>query len=163
MSPTNENRQTFKQYTARKKRLIIQKEFGNQKNSKKNEIIDLDKQILKLSEQKKKKEKELNEIDDQEFKKFANIFNNKELLNEMFHLGANTRFPTSILNDLENACINGIKDDINNVSDVIKKLCELDSQIFDEVSHTNCAGDILDKLGSLISLPEKEVDDNNGD
>lgn len=80
----------------------------------------------------------------------------------MFNLGTSTTYSLNIINDLELTCKNGINDDIKNVSNIIDQLYDIDNRINEEVKHTNCAGDLLDRFGSMISLPTKG-DDDNGD
>lgn len=159
---SKENCQTHKQFSARKKRLTLKREFDNKKQLKMNEITDIDEQIDKLKSLKEQKQNELNEIDEEAYQKFANIYNDKELLSEMFNLGTSTTYSLNIINDLEITCKNGINDDIKNVSNIIDQLYDIDNRINEEVKHTNCAGDLLDRFGSMISLPTKG-DDDNGD
>lgn len=160
MPHSNENCQSAKQFSDRKKRLTLKKGYKDKKDKKTNEIKDLNDQIAKLNEELRQKEEELNRINKQELKKFANIYNNNELLSEIFSLGSQTTYSATALNDLRDLCDNGINDDINNLPDIIEELCEIDKRINDEVEHTNSVGDLLDKLGSIVSLSPKGDDEN---
>lgn len=145
--------QTHKEFKERDKRLKIKQSFDEQENSKLNEIKDIEDEIKKLESIKKEKSKEYNDISSQKLKKLSKVYNDKELLERITELAEHTTFSNSNIEDIKKMVESGINSDNVNL-EIIEKITLAEESINDEIRHTNYIGDILDRFGGTIKLPD---------
>ena len=148
---TNENSQTSKQFTNRKKRIKTKIELDNKKSKLINNISHIDIKIDSLQKEKEENIERVNKIETEELNELMKQYNDSELLNEIFTYAKLTTFSSSTINEIEQKCKLGFNSDNISLED-LHKIYQMDVKINEEIKHTNKINDIITDFGNIIEI-----------
>lgn len=156
---TKNTYQTANQYHKRKKRISKKNDYDTKKNILANDIVDLKNQIENLNQKLNEKIEERNRVEERELSDLMNVYNDKELLDEIINLAKETTFSASNIEDMKNKCNKGINEDNITLED-IEKLSQMDQRINQEIKHTNSISDFISTFGEKIDISNGKKEEN---
>ena len=151
----NEKCQTHKQYRERQGRINIEKKYEKKRIENENEIHDLELQAEQIRSKIEQKRAEGNELKKEEYESLMKVYNNEELLQEIFDIGGKTTFSSKIIRELSQKTEKGFNED-NITIDDLEKIYQLENKIQKEIGHTNIFQDVIGGFGEMIDLGDKE-------
>lgn len=148
----SKKKQTRAQAKSRAKRLKKIEKLKEEQNKINQRRADLKRELEKLDNDGKEIEKEIQNTQ-------CDIYNDKEVLDELQELGSQTTFSKTMLNELKNKYPNGVNvDDIE--SGCLNIFFELDKVINREIPRASCISELFSNVGDKFDFNDEEGDED---